>query len=123
MLVIDDEDTARFIVRGFLDDGRFLIDEAASANDGLETARLRRPDAILLDLNLGSTNGVTLRQALRADPLTAAIPVVVLTAQSPSEELLNVLGRDTPVLSKAGLTRERLTLAVESLCGVPAGRS
>jgi signal transduction histidine kinase/CheY-like chemotaxis protein len=123
VLVIDDEDTARFIVRGFLDDGRFLLDEAASAHDGFEMARLRRPDAILLDLNLGSTSGAALRQALRADPLTAAIPVVVLTAHMASEELQNVLGRDTPVLSKAGLTRERLTLAVESVCGVPAGRT
>jgi DNA-binding response OmpR family regulator len=123
VLVIDDEDTARFIVRGFLDDGRFLLDEAATATDGLEKARLRRPDAILLDLNLGPGSGVTLRQALRADPVTAAIPVVVLTAQSPSDELMHVLGRDTPVLSKAGLTRERLTMAVESMCGASAGRS
>ena len=123
VLVIDDEDTARFIVRGFLDDGRFLLDEATTATDGLEKARLRRPDAILLDLNLGPASGVTLRQALRADPLTAAIPVVVLTAQSPSDELMHVLGRDTPVLSKAGLTRERLTMAVESMCGASAGRS
>jgi signal transduction histidine kinase/DNA-binding response OmpR family regulator len=123
VLVIDDEDTARFIVRGFLDGGRFLLDEAATAADGLEKARLRRPDAILLDLNLGASSGVTLRQALRADPLTAAIPVVVLTAQTPSDELMHVLGRDTPVLSKAGLTRERLTLAVESMCGVSAGRT
>ena len=123
VLVIDDEDTARFIVRGFLDDGRFLLDEAATASDGIEKARLRRPDAILLDLNLGPASGVTLRQALRADPLTAGIPVVVLTAQFPSEELMHVLGRDTPVLSKAGLTRERLTMAVESMCGVSAGRS
>ena len=122
VLVIDDEDTARFIVRSFLDDGRFQVDEAVSGAEGLDKARLRTPDAVLLDLNLGTTSGVALRHELRADPRTAAIPVMVLTAQPASDELQHLLGRDTPVISKSILTRERLTMAVEAMCGMPAGQ-
>ena len=117
VLNIDDEDTARFIVRSFLDDGRFLVDEAASAQEGLDRAERQTPDVILLDLNLGTTSGVSVRQSLRSNPRTERIPVLVLTAQTPTDELHEVLGPDTPVLSKALLTRERLTSAIDTLCG------
>jgi len=123
VLNIDDEDTARFIVRGFLDDGRFLVDEAETGAAGIDRAILRSPDVILLDLNLGNTSGVIVRQTLRADPRTSDIPVLVLTAQTATDELLAALGRDTPVLSKALLTRERLTSAIDALAGVSAGQS
>jgi len=117
VLNIDDEDTARFIVRSFLDDGRFLVDEASTAQEGLDRAERQTPDVILLDLNLGATNGVAVRHSLRSNPRTERIPVLVLTAQTPTDELHEELGPDTPILSKALLTRERLTSAIDSLCG------
>ena len=120
VLNIDDEDTARFIVRSFLDDGRFLVAEASTAEEGIDRAFVRSPDVILLDLNLGSASGIAVRQRLRADPRTTGIPVLVLTAQTTSHELLEALGPDTPVISKAVLTRERLTSAIEMLCGTAA---
>ena len=63
-----------------------------------------------------------MRQKLRADPRTTGIPVLVLTAQATSHELLEALGPDTPVISKALLTRERLTSAIEMLCSPPESR-
>jgi CheY-like chemotaxis protein len=45
-------------------------------------ARALQPDAILLDLNLADMSGVDVVNALRADPATAAIPIIVLSADA-----------------------------------------
>ena len=53
-----------------------------SASLGLELARAHRPDLILLDLHLPDRSGLDVLVALRRDPVTAHIPVVVLTADA-----------------------------------------
>ena len=55
---------------------------AALANLGLELAHAHRPDLILLDLHLPDRSGLDVLIALRRDPVTAHIPVVVLTADA-----------------------------------------
>ena len=55
---------------------------AALANLGLELAHAHRPDLILLDLHLPDRSGLDVLVALRRDPVTAHIPVVVLTADA-----------------------------------------
>jgi signal transduction histidine kinase/DNA-binding response OmpR family regulator len=112
ILVIDDEEASRFILRGLLADGRHEIVEAPSGADGLRLARDTSPDVILLDLHLDDTTGYAVSQSLRQDPATAAIPLVVVTAQHLSADDRLQLGERTPVVSKAGLTRESLRAAI-----------
>jgi CheY-like chemotaxis protein len=59
---------------------------ATHAALGLELARTRHLDLILLDLNLPDMNGAEFLQKLRADPATAAIPVVVISADAFTEQ-------------------------------------
>jgi CheY-like chemotaxis protein len=49
---------------------------------GIDLARLHRPDMVLLDLHLPDMHGADVLDRLRADPRTADIPVVVLTADA-----------------------------------------
>jgi signal transduction histidine kinase/CheY-like chemotaxis protein len=112
ILVIDDEEASRFILRGLLADGRHEIVEAPSGPDGLRLARDTSPDVILLDLHLDDTTGYAVSQSLRQDPATAAVPVVVVTAQRMSADDRLRLGERTPVVSKTGLTRESLRAAI-----------
>ncbi|WP_310389776.1 response regulator, partial [Roseateles sp.] len=55
---------------------------ARDGRQGLELARAALPDVILMDINLPGINGFQALQILRADPLTAAIPVIALSANA-----------------------------------------
>jgi CheY-like chemotaxis protein len=53
---------------------------AAAAELGIEVARARHPDVIIMDINLPGMSGVEALRALRAAPATKDIPVIALTA-------------------------------------------
>jgi CheY-like chemotaxis protein len=55
---------------------------AGNATLGIEIARARRPDIILMDINLPGLNGFQALELLRLDPLTMAIPVIALSANA-----------------------------------------
>jgi CheY-like chemotaxis protein len=58
---------------------RFTVDVAESAEAAQEVLHNHRPDLILLDVQLPGMDGLTLLRQLKADPATAAIPIVVLS--------------------------------------------
>jgi signal transduction histidine kinase/CheY-like chemotaxis protein len=79
VLVVDDEASTReFISRGLQKEG-FKVLLAASGDEALRVARERRPDAITLDVLMPGTDGWTVLRALKAEPLTAQIPVVMVS--------------------------------------------
>jgi CheY-like chemotaxis protein len=79
MLLIDDSEDIRALVRLLLTaDGHEVLD-AESGAQGLELARRHRPDLILTDMAMPGLSGWDLIRALRADPELAAIPAVALT--------------------------------------------
>ncbi|HEX7672354.1 MAG TPA: response regulator, partial [Polyangiaceae bacterium] len=55
---------------------------ARDGSTGIEVARTSQPDVILMDINLPGMSGIKAMQILRADPLTAHIPVVALSANA-----------------------------------------
>jgi CheY-like chemotaxis protein len=88
VLLIDDEDDIRRIARLSLSRlGAMEVVDAASGPDGIEKARRERPDAILLDVMMPGVDGGATLARLRADPATAGIPVIFLTAKAMSSEL------------------------------------
>jgi signal transduction histidine kinase/DNA-binding response OmpR family regulator len=79
VLVVDDEPATReLIVRGLEKEG-FRPLAAASGEEALRLAREHKPDAISLDVVMPGMDGWTVLRALKADPLTAAIPVVMVS--------------------------------------------
>jgi signal transduction histidine kinase/CheY-like chemotaxis protein len=117
VLVVDDQDASRFIMREILSGGDYEVYEAPDGTEGLQLARRVRPDVILLDLHLGDIDGVALRETLRQDPQTSRVPVIVVTSRVVSDAERERLGGETPVLSKAELTRERLCAEVARVTG------
>ena len=55
---------------------------AVDAESGLALARMRRPDLVLMDLQLPGMDGLAATALLKRDPLTAGIPVIALTAMA-----------------------------------------
>ena len=79
VLVIDDEPAVRDLMQRFLTKEGFHVVVAAGGEEGLRRARELRPDAITLDVMMPGLDGWAVLTALKADPATADIPVVMLT--------------------------------------------
>jgi signal transduction histidine kinase/CheY-like chemotaxis protein len=108
VLVVDDQDTSRFIIREMLRGRDHDVVEAANGRDGLRLARRIVPGLILLDLHLGDMDGLDVHEALRRDEVTARIPIIVITSRTVAAAQRQRLGSVTRVLSKADLTRDHL---------------
>ncbi len=80
VLIIEDNDKNLELVRDILQAKGYQTLEAGTAEDGLEIARGRAPDLILMDIQLPGMGGIEGLKALRAEPGTAGIPVVAITA-------------------------------------------
>ena len=82
VLVVDDEPDVLLLCRLNLQQRGHELFEAPDGATALQLAREQRPDAIVLDLMLPGIDGYEVLETLRGDPLTASIPVLVLTAKS-----------------------------------------
>ena len=82
VLVVDDEPDVLLLCRLNLQQRGHELLEAPDGTTALQVARAQRPDAIVLDLMLPGMDGYEVLETLRGDPLTASIPVLVLTAKS-----------------------------------------
>jgi PAS domain S-box-containing protein len=86
ILHADDHDAVRYAVSRTLRHAGFEVVEAATGDEAVTLARARRPDLIVLDLNLPDISGFEVCARLRGDPETASIPVLHLTATYPTSE-------------------------------------
>jgi len=82
VLVIDDEAAIRLLCRVNLEAEGITVSEAADGHTGLDLARSERPDAILLDVMMPGVDGWHVAEELFADPATAEIPIIFLTARA-----------------------------------------
>jgi PAS domain S-box-containing protein len=80
ILVVDDNPSSRYATSHILRADGFLVFEAASGQEALLLAEQRRPDLVVLDVNLPDIDGFEVCRRLRASPLTARTPVVHLSA-------------------------------------------
>ena len=96
VLIADDQPTMRQLVRLTLESGHFEILEAKDGEAALEVARAERPDLLFLDWTMPGMAGVEVCRALRDDPATADMRIVMLTARSQSEdrETARAMGAD-----------------------------
>ncbi len=82
ILVIDDEPDIRDVICLSLEEfGHWQTTAAASGQEGLALAPRLAWDAILLDVSMPDLDGITVIERLQADPATAHIPVILLTAR------------------------------------------
>ena len=87
VLVVDDEPEIVRLVRDYLERASFNVDTATDGEEALRAARRRRPDLVILDLNLPRLDGLDVARSLRRD---GDVPIIMLTART--EETDRVAG-------------------------------
>ncbi len=108
ILVIDDEEVARYILRSHLANTKYRVIEAATGEEGIRLAREEQPDIIFLDLIMPGMSGSATLDRLKSLPSTRDIPVVVNTAKKLSAEERALLGKNTEdIILKKSSSREK----------------
>lgn len=85
VLVIDDQETTRYVFRRILTRAGYAVEEAATGEQGLDKAT-RSPDLVIADVNLPDMLGYDVCRRIKANPLTASIPVLQISASFLSDE-------------------------------------
>jgi two-component system cell cycle response regulator DivK len=82
VLVIEDNPVNMELVTDLLETRGHEVQQAGTAEEGIETAKRRRPDIILMDIALPGIDGLTATGLLKQNPQTKSIPVIALTAHA-----------------------------------------
>ena len=88
ILIVDDEETIREVVRRYLEREGFSVLEAANGFEALDAIRTTPPDLIVLDLMLPGLDGLSLTQHIRQD---WHIPIIMLTAKGEASDRIRGL--------------------------------
>lgn len=88
ILVIDDEDSIRRILKLNLESHGFQVLEASSGSDGIEQIRNERPHAIILDLGLPDLSGLQVLKEIRT---WSKVPIIVLTVRDEESTKVGLL--------------------------------
>ncbi len=90
ILIVDDEKDIADLVAYNLEKEGFDTIKAYDGGDVLKTVRTQKPDLIILDLMLPRVNGLDLCKAIRANPETSHLPIIMLTAKA--DEVDKIIG-------------------------------
>jgi two-component system cell cycle response regulator DivK len=80
ILIVEDNEKNMKLARDVLQSRGYATLEAVTGEDGVRLAKERRPDLVLMDIQLPGINGMEALRQLRADPACARTPVVAFTA-------------------------------------------
>jgi DNA-binding response OmpR family regulator len=86
VLIADDQESMRTVIRLTLDTGRFDILEAVDGTQALELARAEHPDVLFLDWSMPGPSGIEVCRELRDDPRMSATKIVMVTNRVGVEE-------------------------------------
>jgi CheY-like chemotaxis protein len=80
ILIVEDEPLNMKLFRDLLQVNGYVTFEARNGKQGVEIAREKQPDLILMDIQMPVMDGLEATRILKSDPLTASIPIIALTS-------------------------------------------
>jgi PAS domain S-box-containing protein len=117
ILIVDDDRDTRMILRMALETDGFEVLEAGTGREGVDAAAEQLPDAITLDLVMPNGDGRWVLSQLQANPLTARIPVIVVSGADPDHTVTS-----GPILHKPFDPTDLVTTVRGVLAGRTTGR-
>ena len=112
VLLIEDDQRVRRVLRLALEDEGFEVSEAATGSQGLEATRATRPDVVLLDLMLPDTDGFSVCRDLRKG---SNVPVIMVTARTDSHDVVGGLEAGADDYVTKPLVAKELTARIRAL--------
>jgi len=91
VLTVDDSKTIRMIVKKAFKPFDCVVFEAENGIEGLAVASKEKPDLIVLDITMPVMNGVEMLDKLKSDPGLKEIPVIMLTAESGKDNVMQIV--------------------------------
>lgn len=123
VLVVDDEEVFRYVLKEALAGTAATLLEAEGGVEGLRLARERRPDLVFLDLTMPDLSGFDVLRELREDERTRHLPLVVVTSRAlADEEQLLLRERRASLLPKGAVSRGSVLSAARAALSPPAPR-
>jgi CheY-like chemotaxis protein len=117
ILVIDDQPENLDVTARRLRLRGYEVAEAGSGESGIVAARSDRPDLILMDIQMPGVDGHEATRRLKADPQTAAIPVIALTANAFDEDRKKALAAGADEYESKPVEMDRLLAKMRALLG------
>ena len=115
ILIVDDESLNRRLLQALLEPEGYVTRTAASGKEALASIADDPPDLILLDVMMPGLNGRQVASAVKADPATRTIPIIMVTAQTDREARLAALDAGAEDFLSKPVDRAELWLRVRNL--------
>jgi CheY-like chemotaxis protein len=112
VLLVDDEEVTRYLVRQLLPRGVYDVQEAKSGTEGLAQLLSERPDVVLLDLKMPEMTGFELLDRISDETSLEGVPAIVLTSAILTPDQRQRLWRAERIMSKSDLSGSALTGAI-----------
>ena len=107
VLVVDDDEVARYMVRKVLEGTSYQVIEAANGSQAVAMARERHPQVIFLDFVMPGMTAFDVIDELKSDPTTRNIPIIIHTsAQLEASERARLASEAASIIPKQSMTRE-----------------
>lgn len=119
ILVVDDEPMARDLLRLMLERSGFKIIEAVDGYDALEKISQHRPDLIILDVMMPGIDGFEVCRTLRAQPDTAELPIIMLSARTQAKSIQEGLDSGANRYLSKLISRKELVQNIKDALGIP----
>jgi putative two-component system response regulator len=91
ILVVDDDEQVRYLLRYLLTHDGYLVEDASSGPEALEKVALTSPDVVLLDLDLSGRTSHDVIETLREDARTRFVPIVMITGGGTRRDKLDAI--------------------------------
>ena len=115
LLLAEDDEFSRDMLVRRLERSGYEILSAADGREALMAARAQRPDLILMDLDMPVMDGRTAIRALKIDPRTFRIPIIVLTAHTSAEVVADAIAAGCQPFEAKPIVLRRLLERIEGL--------